>query len=69
MRSVVRKVMALAWASTVAYNVLRVLVRILMVVLRSLTSPMLAARDATDVDEDVGSVGGGGVAADGGEVA
>jgi hypothetical protein len=27
------------------------------------------ARDAIDVDEDVGSVGGGGVAADGGEVA
>jgi hypothetical protein len=62
-RSAVRKAMALALASTVAYNVLRVLMRISTMVLRS-----LAAHGATDVNEDVGGVGGGGVAA-GGEVA
>jgi hypothetical protein len=67
----VRMAMALALASTVAYSVLRPLVRVSMEALRSLTSPMSAVHDATDNDEDDGSavaIGGGGVAAAGGEV-
>jgi hypothetical protein len=58
----------MALASIVACSVLRVLVRILAVSLRSLTSSMLVAHDATDVDEDVGGTDGGGVAATCGEV-